>query len=394
MKISFLGQGLENTEKPIGELLIESLKDQEFTEFSCLVAFASSSAVDGLTPHIEESKEHIEKFNVFVGIDQEATSKEALENLLELDIDTQIYHTKSPITFHPKIYIFEGEDKGRVILGSSNITVPGLFQNIESSIVADFEKPDEEGEQLIEEIREYFESFFEGSNQNVNPISEELIEDLVEGETIPQDSDYSYTQTEQEREEQDKSLMKRLRDNFPTVPVNQPSEIFSNQESGKTEPENTDTEVGKGELVWEKELTKTDAQQNSEHPSGQLRFGQAGFEVDGKLIDKNTYFRDNVFGDQNWRQNRDDPDMEIADVPFKVNIEGEDLGIYTLEVIHKPKWESNQNNVPTMLRWGDLMDQIRVERNLTGKKFQLYAPENEGEPFTLEIKENTLTQSL
>ena len=139
MNISFIGQGLENNEKPTGNLLIESLKDQGFTEFSCLVAFVSSSAVDGLTPHIEEAKDHIEEFNIFVGIDQEATSKEALEILLELDIDTQIYYTKSPITFHPKIYIFEGENKARVILGSSNITVPGLFQNIESSIVADFE---------------------------------------------------------------------------------------------------------------------------------------------------------------------------------------------------------------------------------------------------------------
>lgn len=389
MNISFIGQGLENNEKPTGNLLIESLKDQRFTEFSCLVAFVSSSAVDGLTPHIEEAKDHIEEFNIFVGIDQEATSKEALEILLELDIDTQIYYTKSPITFHPKIYIFEGENKARVILGSSNITVPGLFQNIESSIVADFEKPDEEGEQFIEEIRGYFNSFFEGSNPNLNSISEDLIEDLVEGGTIPQDSDYDYTQTGQEREERDEGLMKKLRDRFPTVQVNQPTEIFGSNKETDTEDE-INAETTKGKEVWKNQgLTATEALNRDELSKNtrlayRVSLKQAGYEVNGEVIDQTTYFRHNIFGDLDWVIDDEDSDKEVTEAIFHAEISDEDLGYYKLEIVHNPNWESGTNSPTTFLRWGELADEIE-DREVMGKELRIYEPSEGLRPFFIRI---------
>ena len=43
-----------------------------------------------------------------VGVDQKATSKEALDLLLALGINTKVYYTESDVIFHPKIYVFDG----------------------------------------------------------------------------------------------------------------------------------------------------------------------------------------------------------------------------------------------------------------------------------------------
>lgn len=143
----------------------------------------------------------------------------------------------------------------------------------------------------------------------------------------------------------------------------------------------------KGELVWEKnELPKSDAQHvgAGTNVTGQLRFGQAGFKVNDELINQYEYFRNDIFRDQDWYEKPDDPDMEVADIWFRLEINGDDLGFHQLEVRHKPDWEAGQANVTTMLRWGEIIGEIK-ERELTGKDFRLYKPKNGDEPFFIEI---------
>ncbi|MBK7345442.1 MAG: phospholipase D family protein [Chitinophagaceae bacterium] len=58
---------------------------------------------------------------------QQGTSKQALELLLEKGIETYIYHREEEyITYHPKLFLFEGQKHTRVIIGSSNLTRSGL----------------------------------------------------------------------------------------------------------------------------------------------------------------------------------------------------------------------------------------------------------------------------
>ena len=108
MKIQFLGQGYnKDTHLPVGQYLINSLTSGKYTSFTGISAFASSSAVAILADYILNSK--LESVNLIVGIDQEGTPKEALEEILKLNVNSYIFYQKESPIFHPKIYLFEVE---------------------------------------------------------------------------------------------------------------------------------------------------------------------------------------------------------------------------------------------------------------------------------------------
>ena len=109
------------------------------------------------------------------------TSKEALELLLKENIETYIYHDKKDyITYHPKIYLFEGPVFTRVIIGSSNLTNSGIKTNIEASVQIDFRtKTDKQGEKLLSEIKNNFSELLNLKSKQLSKLTSELIEKLV-----------------------------------------------------------------------------------------------------------------------------------------------------------------------------------------------------------------------
>lgn len=56
--------------------------------------------------------------------------------------------------FHPKLFIFQKEEKITIILGSSNLTAGGIGSNIEANIMISGEK----GEKIINQIEKFFEA--------------------------------------------------------------------------------------------------------------------------------------------------------------------------------------------------------------------------------------------
>ena len=61
--------------------------------------------------------------------------------LAELD-RVLIWHHPSPFTtFHPKLYIFDGEALGEVYFGSNNLTVGGLETNCEAGVLLSYDLP-------------------------------------------------------------------------------------------------------------------------------------------------------------------------------------------------------------------------------------------------------------
>ena len=109
MKIVFLGQGLKHSSnKSVGNLIIKYLQNQDFDSFTCFVAFVSEVAIKGIGTHIYNAKKYIKNIKIIAGVDLKGTSKEAVEELLSLNVESFVYYTKSRIIYHPKIYIFEG----------------------------------------------------------------------------------------------------------------------------------------------------------------------------------------------------------------------------------------------------------------------------------------------
>ena len=175
MDTIIIGQGYNIKEDTsVGKELINQFKSKRFDSFTCLVAFASYGGVSALTDYIQEGKQRGMNIKVILGVDQKGTSKEALEEVLKWGVDARIYHTDSRNIFHPKVYLFENVDIFTLIVGSNNLTVPGLVQNVECSLLI----KDIKSNPVHRDFYEYWKAILNGSEVNLYPITQELIDQL------------------------------------------------------------------------------------------------------------------------------------------------------------------------------------------------------------------------
>ena len=189
MKITFLGQGIEPSSKnAVGHLLVKYLKEKKFNSFTGFSAFASEAGIYGLSGHINSAKKNFKKLTIVVGIDQGGTSKEALEEILSLNIESYIFYQKENPIFHPKFYLFEGTNDVKIILGSSNLTGTGLFTNIESSLLVEFNKNDKDGLALLSEIKTYYKPLLDFSDPNIFKINNKVINDFYLDGIVPDEA--------------------------------------------------------------------------------------------------------------------------------------------------------------------------------------------------------------
>jgi len=126
-------------------------------------------------------------------------------------------------------------------------------------------------------------------------------------------------------------------------------------------------------LLWEKVMTKTDAQRQNGNQTGDLRLTKANFLDEGNLIDHTRYFRYDIFKLQNWEIVDKDSMKEKCEVKFIISVDnGRFEGKTRLTVAHKPKGEAGQRNYTTGIRWGSWLSHILInEINCTGWKVSI-----------------------
>ena len=185
METIIIGQGYNLEEdSSVGKELVKQFESQIYDSFTCLVAFASYGGVSALTKYIEEGKAKGMKIKVVLGVDQKATSKEALEEVLSWGVDARIYHTSSNNIFHPKVYLFENRDIFTLIVGSNNLTVPGLVQNIECSLLI---KDTIDPSSVHKDFYRYWKGILDGTETHLYPLTQKLIDDLYKDAIITSD---------------------------------------------------------------------------------------------------------------------------------------------------------------------------------------------------------------
>lgn len=193
MKSKIIGQGYnleENTSA--AKELIELFNSNKYDKFTCLVAFASYGGITALTPHILRAKGNEVKIKIILGIDQKCTSKEALEEVLSWGVDSYIYYTLNTNIFHPKVYLFENSDYYTLIVGSNNLTEGGLVRNVECSLLVQ----DMQGTSVYSAFYAYWKGILDSTEENLYPITQELIDQLYEDKIIPSDSERDQTSAE------------------------------------------------------------------------------------------------------------------------------------------------------------------------------------------------------
>lgn len=193
MRVRFLSQGLGNgRDRAIGNELELAIPDAKFDSLLVLVAFVRTSAASFLCELIK--KRRVFRAELFVGIDQKGTSKEALQLLLASSARTNIFYSVSRPIYHPKIYVFSGPSDVRIVVGSSNLTESGLFLNFESSVRIDFAKGDAEGEALLGELKEFLQAIEQSGN--LRKLTKVLIRTLDAAGLLPSETESAAIENE------------------------------------------------------------------------------------------------------------------------------------------------------------------------------------------------------
>lgn len=132
--VDLITQPWDGDRRQVGDVIKKELETRSYTRFVAVTAFATRSGVRHLLQDIQTLKSSGGSAEIFVGIDGRTTTVEALSTLLEANIPTWVLHntTKTPRTiFHPKMYLLEGADRSLVLIGSTNLTAGGLYNNYE-----------------------------------------------------------------------------------------------------------------------------------------------------------------------------------------------------------------------------------------------------------------------
>lgn len=408
MKTTFLGQGFESSSvDAIGNYLIQYLNRKDFHSFTGISAFVSEAGIFGLSGHIQIAKTGFKNLSLIVGIDQEGTSKEALEEILNLNIDSYIFYQSEAPIFHPKIYLFEGDKETKLIVGSSNLTGRGLFTNVESSLLIEFDVTDNEGATLLTNLKTYYKTLFDFSDNNLFKISQPVIDDFNARGIVPDESErrriYSAkkisatpaTTANTNTVTVPRRTTARIPANFPVKPrvaatggaVQQPTTIAT---PAPVQPAVVSQPIPASQqprvLVWQKlSLSRSDAQSvpAGTNGTGNLKLSQAGFRLNGVLINHNTYFRNQVFQNLSWARTKPtSTTYEETICNFYITILGTSYGVQPIKLSYDPIRISNQANTPSWLHWGNTLMTLLQQTNVTGRTLNLYQSD---QSFAIEI---------
>jgi len=381
MNIKLLGQGYEPiSEFSVGHQLVKFFADESFHTFTGISAFASQSGIIGLSKHIKEAKKHLNIITIVTGIDQKGTSKEALEEIFALDINAYVFYQPSVTIFHPKFYLFEGNKKSKLIIGSSNLTSQGLFTNVEASLLVSIDNSVEADKKIIDQLKDYFKGIFDFTDPNLKKLSKEIITDLVKAKIVPTEEERKAAQDKMEKAEKNEidNIISKI---FPKRTISKiPPEFRGTRKSIiKTADDTTDiadTAFFKGELLWESgKLTERDLnipKGSNTNPTGSMLFKKGKT----KGIDQRHYFRDTVFLSLKWTRDKkpETAHIERSEAMFNIVIDGKSVGKFKLALSHNTRTDTRsyeQKNSMTAISWGAAKSFIAND-SLIGKCASLF----------------------
>jgi hypothetical protein len=301
-------------------------------------------------------------------------------------------------------YLFEGKEHIKLILGSSNLTGTGLFSNIESSILIEFDSENQDGVKLLGELKSYYKSLLNFSDKNLFEITDSKIEEFVLKGIVPTEFERrqifnrKITSTSDEDKLSSISLDIPKR-NVPKIPL-----IFKRKKSDRRKGTKVaiEAEVGIGvaevssnenieslQILWDSgPLTERDLtipKGVNTHPTASMLFKKG--KTQG--IDQRQYFRNVVFSALPWafEKNPKASHLERATAFFQIIIMGVNNGIFSLLLTHNTKTDTRsyeQKNSMTSLSWGEARNLIAKDE-LIGKSAILYKSENQSNKFVLVI---------
>lgn len=359
------------------------------------VAFVSANGVDHIEPLLTP---HANKITVYAGIRNEITSAQALKRLIEIGLAVYVVDTGSrSLLFHPKLYHVRKHENAMLSVGSANLTLGGLNNNIEVCLLASFSLAVINDSNFVQGLEAAFDGLAGEHPENVFQVDSEATVDtlLAAGRVIDEaTAPPSRTATKAKAgstdptprmKMQQKLLRSKSKPKAPIAPAPALSPAATQPAKPAAAPGNAPgasaTVAPDLQLIWESKPLKrrslgipTGASSN---PTGSTTLGSGAFED----INRVTYFRNDLFGHLAWTQNGA---IETADQQFDLVIKGVLVGTFDLTLRHsltRAAAAPADHNSPTSLSWNDaaplvaredLLDRrMRIWRSTDATEFQI-----------------------
>ncbi|MHB0985336.1 MAG: hypothetical protein ACYC05_07045 [Sulfuricella sp.] len=357
------------------------------------VAFVSESGVQQIEAALRAHAAHV---TVFAGVRNDITSHQGLTLLHSIGVKLYTVDTGSrTVIFHPKLYLVRGKTHARFVVGSANLTLGGLNNNIEAGMLLDFNLAEEADKAVVDEIEAQLTALPTNYPEHIVKVG--AVVDLHKMLASSRIVDEAVVVASRPRVGGSESS---VGDTIPRIKLKvEPlyGRPKATQPSGTTKRKQPTT-AGVGlpsisaltddfQLMWEsKPLSRrslTIPNRPGSNPTGSSTLGKGLFEG----IDPVSYFRKNIFGHLPWAsyQNRAGALAEKVDAEFDLVIKGVMVGNFLLTLRHsltRARAAKTDKNLPTEISWNrakpyiqrdDLLDRtMRIFRSLANpSKFRI-----------------------
>ena len=337
------------------------------------------------------------KTTVLTGIRNGITSAQGLRTSLELGCSTHVVDTGSRnLVFHPKIYMSRNPNEARLLIGSANLTVGGLYSNIEASIILDLDLHEPDDKAFVHQLEHQIDGMIAEYPDNVLPISDlATIEKLfVTGRVVDESLDKGpATSATSTRRDLDTVPRMNIKTRALAIPRVNP---FREEPDPVVEPEHANSFgvlIPASEqltLVWKSNpLTRRDLSipvAENTHATGSMLFKKGAIEN----IDHRHYFRDEVFADLDWHFDTKPSTrhMERTEARIQIVIRNVNFGVFALRISHNSLTDTAsyyQKNSMTQLHWGKEVRDLVGKEDLLGRTLWLYRARFDDGLFVIEI---------
>lgn len=363
------------------------------------VAFVSESGVQQVE---EKIKPYAENLVVFGGIRNDITSHQGLVRLHKIGGKLYTVDTGSrTVIFHPKFYMVRGNSKARAIIGSANLTLGGLNNNIEAGMMLEFDLSDATDKALVEKIEAQLAALPGEYPEHVAQVTSLTLLDemLASGRVVDEMAVPPPRPTTSAGGAGGSDTVPRIK--LKVTPLRRalakakaapkkakaPAKPAAPAKGAAPAPKPVPATSGvEFELVWEskpltrRDLTIPDGAGTNETGSVNLDKGLLPEDVDHR-----HYFRDEVFPHLAWATRSKTVDEAFA--KFQLVLKGISYGEFDLAIRHTTSTDTRsyqQRNAMTRLSWGPMREYV-ARPDLIGRTLALYRDKVEPSRFVLEI---------
>ena len=329
-------------------------------------AYANKQGVDGFAAHLAPVATNT---TFLIGVRNGATTRQGLKRLLDLGVNLYVVDTGTRYRiFHPKLFAAYNEQHAKIMIGSANLTFPGLNNNVEASAFFDLDLSDNADAEFLAALTGQIQSFIRQYPDHVVQISaEDQLHQLLKQERIEDEDkeDVHVGPARSKAAPKDQvGLMKLHTVKRPPRPRRTKRPVSRGARKGALT--GVDPATLKFQPVWESdELNKRDlgipTGTNTSRTGSMLM--KKGL-VEG--IDQRHFFREEVFAALTWDKQTGKP-SELATGRFWLRIKGKDFGWFDLTLRHNTDKDSvtyRQNNGMTHLRWGQAQPHLEPIREI------------------------------